>query len=235
MPVDTAAVLVAAGQGRRLGGTNKALLPLGGESLLAHALRALRAAPSIAEIVVVLGDADHAAFEARWGVRAEALGAHRVVPGGAERWLSSRAGCSASDPGLDFLLVHDCARPLVEAADIEAVLAAARASGAALLAEPRADLLKQADADGRVAATLPREGLWRASTPQAARRAVLLQAFERWPADQPPPTDESAVLEAAGVHPLLVAASRPNPKITRAADLPLAEALLAARALEHHA
>lgn len=230
MAQDTAAVVVAAGAGRRLGGSNKALLPLGGRPMLAWSLAALRAAPSIGQIIVVMSAADDARLRAESGRDARGLGADRVVPGGAERWESSLAGLQAADPALPLVLVHDAARPLLTADDVERVLAAARSQGAALLAEALADTLKQADAQGRVLRTVERTGLWRAQTPQAARRADLTAAFAAWQAaGKGLPTDEAMLLEAAGLAPALIPASTPNFKVTLPHDLLLAEAILAAR------
>ena len=226
MPRDASAVILASGRGRRLGSGNKALLPLGGEAMLEHSLRAFRSAASVAEIVLVLGADDRRAYRDRWGTEPAA---DRIVEGGAERWLSSRAGCEATRTECSFVAVHDSARPLIEAPTIEAVLAAARSHGAALAAAPLADTLKRADAGQRAAGTLPREGLWRAQTPQAARRDWLLGAFQAWPRSNEAPTDEARLLEEGGRHPILVPAPSTNLKVTTAADLELAEALLAQR------
>ena len=221
-----AAVVVAAGSGRRMGGGNKALLPLGDGPLLARSVRALRAAPAVAQVVVVMNDDDRAAFVEQWGCDPTELGADLVVPGGEQRWLSSRNGVTATDPALELVTVHDAARPLVSTADHQAVLEAAARDGCALLAVPLDDTLKEADEVGAVARTLPRERLWRAATPQAARRALLLAAFDAWPTDAPPPTDECRLLEAAGHHPTLVEARGVPLKITRARDHELLEKLL---------
>ncbi|RMH03835.1 MAG: 2-C-methyl-D-erythritol 4-phosphate cytidylyltransferase [Planctomycetota bacterium] len=229
MRPDTAVVVLAAGRGRRLGRGNKALLELAGEPLLARSLRAARAAAGTSEVVLVMPPRDAAAFAERWGRPPEAFGADRVVPGGAERWESSRAGCAAATA--EFVLVHDAARALVEAELFEAVAAAVREHGAALAAAPVADTLKRSTPDGRSSGTLSREGIWAAQTPQGARRDLLLAAFEAWdPAARGLPTDESSLLEAAGHQPVLVEAPSTNRKITTPADLELAEALLAARA-----
>ncbi len=229
MPPDTAFVVLAAGRGRRLGRGNKGLLELGGEPLVARSIRQARAAAAIGEIVLVMNPEDLAALQEQWSCDAAALGADRVVPGGAERWLSSRAGCEATSPEWDQLLVHDAARALVDSALIDAVAAGVRSAGAALAAAPVADTLKLAGDQGRVGRTLDREGLWAAQTPQGARRELLLAAFASWPADAGLPTDESMLLEAAGHAPLLVAAPTDNTKITTAADLELARARLRAR------
>jgi len=221
-----AAVVVAAGSGTRLGLGNKALLPLAEAPLVAWTLSQLREAPAVAQVVLVMGEADCVAFRERWQEDVEALGADVVVAGGAERWLSSRAGVQATDPALPVVLVHDAARPLTLAEDIQRVAEAAHTHGAALLAAPLADTLKEAGEDGRVVRTLSRERLWRAATPQGARRELLLEAFAAWPADGPPPTDEASLLEAAGHPPLLVEGGATAFKITTLEDLFLAEKLL---------
>lgn len=230
MPREMAAVVVAAGAGRRLGGSNKALMPLAGRPMLAWSLAALRAAPSVAQVVVVMNGPDEARLCAESGRDARGWGADLVVPGGGQRWESSRAGVAACASELPWVLVHDAARPLIVAEDVERVAAAAREHGAALLAEPLADTLKESDGSGRVRRTLDRAGLWRAQTPQAGPRARLLAAFAAWDeARDGPPTDEAMLLERNGLLPVLVPASGPNLKITLPHDLLLAETLLDAR------
>ena len=227
MIADTAAVLVAAGLGRRMGGTNKALLPLAGKPVLGFCLQTLRQSPSIRHIVLVMNELDIRRLADEWHTDPAAMGVDQVVAGGAERWLSSRNGCRAVGPGFDYLLVHDVARPLLRAEDLEAVLAAARRSGAALAAEPLTDTLKQGCTDTRVRHTVQRQGLWRAQTPQVARRSWMLDAFQRWDCDQDGlPTDESMMLEKIGHAPELVPCQGPNFKITLPRDLLLADALI---------
>lgn len=235
MIADTAAVLVAAGLGRRMGGTNKALLRLAGRPVLAHSLDTLKKSPSIGRIYLVMNDLDLHRLADEWHTDPAALGADVVVAGGTERWISSRNGCTAAGTDLPYLLVHDAARPLLTAEDLEAVLEAARRSGAALAAEPLADTLKQSCADTRVQQTVPREGLWRAQTPQVARSTWMLEAFAAWdPATQGLPTDESMLLENIQHAPELVPCQGPNFKITLPRDLLLAEALLRDAQLADH-
>lgn len=233
MGLSVAAVVLGAGSGRRLSGTNKALLALAGEPMIAHSLRALRGVLSISQIIVVMNPHDQERLQAEWHVNPQDLGADVVVPGGRERWLSSQAGCQASTPPRQaadadsLLLVHDAARPMVQASDIQAVIAAAQETGAALLAEPVADTLKSSGQDSHVLDTVSRDCLWRAQTPQVARRDWLLEAFARWAKSrQDNPTDESMLLEYCGHSPRLVASSAPNFKVTTQRDLQLAEALL---------
>lgn len=236
MKADTAAVVVAAGLGRRMGGTNKALLRLGGRPVLAYSLQTLRQSASIGQIVLVMNEGDRQRLADEWHTDAQTLGADLVVCGGAERWLSSRHGCEATDPEFDFVLVHDGARPLLQPADLESVLEAARRTGAALAAEPLADTLKQSCTDTRVKHTVPREDLWRAQTPQVARRNWMLEAFASWDSDRDGlPTDESMMLEKIGHAPELVPCTGPNFKITLPRDLLLAEALMRDPSLADHA
>ena len=227
MSADTAAVLVAAGLGRRMGGINKTLMRLAGKPVLAHSLATFRACASVGQIIVVMKDADLERLAAEWHTTPQQLGADLVVAGGAERWLSSRNGCRAASSAMDYLLVHDAARPLVTADDIEAVIAGARRSGAAIAAEPVADTLKMSCAEDRVQSTMSRDSMWRALTPQVARFDWMLDAFAKWDSDSHGlPTDESMMLEHCGHAPELVASTSPNFKITAPRDLLLAEALL---------
>jgi len=236
MKADTAVVVVAAGLGRRMGGTNKALLRLGGRPVLSYSLQTLRECPAVGQIVLVMNAADRQRLADEWHTDAQTLGADVVVCGGAERWLSSRHGCEATDPQLAYVAVHDGARPLLQAADLAAVLEAARRNGAALAAEPLADTLKQSCTDTRVKHTVPREDLWRAQTPQVARRDWMLKAFASWDAERDGlPTDESMMLEKIGHAPELVPCTGPNFKITLPRDLLLAEALMRDPSLADHA
>jgi 2-C-methyl-D-erythritol 4-phosphate cytidylyltransferase len=136
---------------------------------------------------------------------------------------------SVADDAL--VLVHDAARPCVRGADLDRLIAAAQddATGA-LLAAPLRDTLKRADANGRVEATVPRADLWRALTPQAFRRGALTRALDRAQADGVAVTDEAMAMERLGLRPLLVEGNEDNIKVTVAADLALAEGILAMQA-----
>jgi 2-C-methyl-D-erythritol 4-phosphate cytidylyltransferase len=129
--------------------------------------------------------------------------------------------------GHDFVLVHDAARPLIDSEDIENVISAMREHGSALAAEPLADTLKKCCGDTRVTATVDRDCLWRAQTPQGASCDLMQQAFSKWDCDsQGLPTDESMMLENIGANPQVVACKGPNFKLTSPRDLHVAEALL---------
>ena len=220
-------VIPAAGSGRRFGGdTPKQYLPLHGQPLLAWTLARLASHPAVDGLMVVIAAAD-----AWWpGWTSVAGKPVRTAVGGAERADSVLAGLRAlaDVPGAGpWVMVHDAARPCVPHADLDRLLAAGTADpvGAILAARVR-DTVKQAGPDGRIAATLPRERLWRAQTPQLARRERLQYALEQSAPRAVVPTDEAAALETIGEFPLLVEGSDENLKVTTSPDLALAESIL---------
>lgn len=224
------AVVPAAGSGARMGGDiPKQYLPLAGACVLEISLRALLAIPGMTTISVALQSGD------RFAAGLSLLRDPRilVVSGAAERsgsvlaGLEALRGRAAAD---DWVLVHDAARPCVRAQDIaELVAAVSSASVGGLLAEAIVDTVKQADGMRRVVGTLDRSALWLAQTPQMFRYAELVGALEQAHARGLVVTDEAAAMEMAGYQVQLVQSSRENIKITRPADLPLAEFYLAQR------
>ncbi|MBL8769050.1 MAG: 2-C-methyl-D-erythritol 4-phosphate cytidylyltransferase [Planctomycetes bacterium] len=222
-PAFVAAIVVAAGSGRRLGaGINKVLLPLARRPILRRSVDALCADPRVMSVRVVIRPEDEAdVTQALSGGRWPDL---RCVHGGKERADSVRHGLDAVDPRAQLVLVHDAARPLLPATVLSAVIDAGLAHGAAIPAVPIADTLKRVR-DGIVRETVDRSELAAAQTPQAAKPELLRAAYAQWPADGPPPTDEAQLLERAGVRVAVVAGDATNLKITTAADLALAEFL----------
>lgn len=220
-------VVPAAGRGRRFGGdVPKQYLRLHDKPLLLHTLERLAAHPRIAGLMLVV-----AADDASWVQSiVEVLGKPLLrVTGGAERADSVLAGLRALPASVavdDCVLVHDAARPCVRAADISRLIDLAVPAGGGLLAAPLRDTLKRADAQGRVAATEPREARWRALTPQLFPRAALEAALAAAAASGVAVTDEAMAMERAGHAPLLVEGSEDNIKVTTPADLALAEFIL---------
>lgn len=148
------------------------------------------------------------------------------VAGGATRQLSVAACLAACPADADLVLVHDGARPAVAIEDLQATLDAAEKGDGAILGRPVADTLKRV-ASGRVSSTVDRADLFRAETPQVFRPSVLREALRQSAADGFVGTDEASVVERLpGVTILTVAASRPNPKLTRPQDKALVEMLL---------
>jgi len=218
-------VVVAAGRGTRFGGeTPKQYQPIGGVPMVLRAVRPFAAHPEVAQVALVLPPADAEAPPAF--LRGVAGAGLVVVAGGAERSDSVAAGLRALGPACTVVLVHDAARPFVGRAVIDAVIAHARAGEGAVAAVRVSDTLKQAAAEDatRVARTVPRDGLWRAQTPQGFPRAVLERAYAA-ARDEGGATDDAALVERTGVAVRLVPDSPRNMKVTTPEDLAIAELL----------
>ena len=226
-PPDTraAAVVVAAGRGRRFGASDKVLMPLAGRPMLAYVLDALEHATTIAAVVLVVGQHTRVAVE-----RLVAAGpwtkVRAVVVGGERRQDSVAAGVAALPTKSDIVVVHDGARPLVPPALFDRCARAAATTGAAIAAVPVADTLKRV-VDTRVVGTVDREALWAAQTPQAFRRSLIEHVIARG-AGQFLVTDEAGLCEALGLPVEVVPGSPSNLKITHPEDIAVAEALLRA-------
>jgi 2-C-methyl-D-erythritol 4-phosphate cytidylyltransferase len=153
-----------------------------------------------------------------------------VVAGGSARFESVANALRELRADVDFVAVHDAARPCVTPALIDAVFTRAAETGAALLAIPVADTIKRGDAAGRVTGTVDREGLWLAQTPQVFRRDWLTEAYARRESLGPSITDDARLVEAAGHAVYLVTGSATNLKITTPADLDIAADIVQSRA-----
>ncbi len=224
------ALVPCAGTGTRAGGEGpKQYRMLAGRPLVAHTLTALAAVRRLAATLVVLAP-DDAGFDAALPGFEGARG-WVVRRGGATRAASVAAGLdelaargAAAD---DWVLVHDAARCLLRPEWVDALIDACVGDAVGgLLAQPLADTLKQAGADGRVAATVDRSGKWAAQTPQMFRLGLLRRALA---AAGPGVTDEAAAVESLGLAPRLVAAPLENFKLTWPEDFELAERLLRTR------
>jgi 2-C-methyl-D-erythritol 4-phosphate cytidylyltransferase len=221
-PERVAAVVVAAGRGERLGAPDKVLLPLAGRAMLAWSLRALEQAETIGPVVVVAGS--HTLEAVGQLVRDGRFAKVRaVVAGGERRQDSVAAGLAALPEGTEIVVIHDGARPLVEPELFDRCAAAAAKHGAAIAATPVSDTLKRV-AEGTIAGTVDRAGLWAAQTPQAFRLEALRRAIAASSGETV--TDEAGLCEAAGVPVSVVPASPANLKVTHAEDIPVADALL---------
>jgi 2-C-methyl-D-erythritol 4-phosphate cytidylyltransferase len=228
-----AAVVVAAGSGRRMGaGRNKIFLPVMGRPILARTLELFQAEPEVQVVVLVAAPAE--LEECRAGIL-EPFGLTKVtglVPGGRTRHRSEHNGIEALAPRIEsgeveVVLVHDGVRPFTEPAHLRRAVALARAEGAAVVAV-RARGLVRAGAAGEIDEEV--EGLlWAAQTPQAFRGRLLLEAHRRAAAEGFEGTDTASVVERAGHVVRVVEGSYDNVKITTADDLPLAEEILARR------
>jgi 2-C-methyl-D-erythritol 4-phosphate cytidylyltransferase/2-C-methyl-D-erythritol 2,4-cyclodiphosphate synthase len=218
------ALVVAAGKGSRFGGPlPKQYLPLGGATVLRHAVSALADHPRVADVLVAIRSEDRGLFDRTTA----ALAVLAPIAGGETRQDSVGLGLEAlAGYRPDRVLIHDGARPFPDRALIDRVIDGLDQAEAAIPCLPVRDTLKRAEA-GVIRETIDRSALWRAQTPQgfrfdailAAHRAAVGRAF----------TDDAAVAEAAGIMPLVVEGSEDNLKITTPQDLIAAERILAAR------
>ena len=223
------ALVPCAGAGARAGSrTPKQYVALAGTPMVSHTLAALAQVARIGLVVVAIAPEDDE-FErcvelpssSRFAV-ARCGGASRAATVAAGLAELAQRGAGADD----WVLVHDAARCLVRAEWIDRLIdACATDPVGGLLAVPVADTLKR-EAEGRVAVTLPRVGVWQAQTPQMFRLGMLTDALARAGAGA---TDEASAIEALGLAPLLVPGSSQNLKITQQEDFALAEAILRAR------
>jgi 2-C-methyl-D-erythritol 4-phosphate cytidylyltransferase/2-C-methyl-D-erythritol 2,4-cyclodiphosphate synthase len=219
----SAVVIVAAGRGLRAGGpVPKQYARLGGQPVLRRSALAFRQIPEIQEIVAVIHPADRALAEAALSDIARI----RLVDGGATRQASVRAGLtSLKYDRPDTVLIHDAARPFVDKTTILDLLAALSRADGAIPAAPLSDTLKSGAA-GRVTGTVPRDGLWRAQTPQAFRFQAIAEAHDALATEDL--TDDAALAERLGLKIVIVPSPSTNFKLTTPEDFQMAEALLAA-------
>ncbi|MBT9497324.1 2-C-methyl-D-erythritol 4-phosphate cytidylyltransferase [Zoogloea oleivorans] len=219
------AIVPAAGSGSRMRSEQpKQYLSLLGQPLIRHTLAALCASPVIDRVYVVLSVGDQ-----EWDRHDWTSFGNRLVPlfcGGASRADSVLNGLRAiadDTSESDWVLVHDAARPCLAPWHIEnLVRELIHDEVGGILAVPVADTLKQADSHQHIAATVPRDGLWQAQTPQMFRYVMLKRALE----SARNVTDEASAIEAMGLRPRLVRGDPTNLKVTYPLDLHLAEWIL---------
>jgi 2-C-methyl-D-erythritol 4-phosphate cytidylyltransferase len=217
------ALLVAAGRGERLGADGpKAFVMLAGRPMLEWSLDALRAVEQVTRVVVALPEG------------AQAPAGTIGVAGGAERSHSVRAALAAAGTGDpdEPVLVHDAARPLLTPEIVRRSLSELERTGAdaVVAAAPVVDTIKRvADAELRVAETVPRSVLWAVQTPQVFRRSVLERVLAQPDAVLAAATDDAGLVEQAGGRVHLVESPRENLKVTTPVDLRLAALLLEER------
>lgn len=215
----------AAGMGRRMGGARKPFLQLAGEPLLVHALRPFLAAPGVEAVVVAVAPDDvEAAREWVPGLDARI----RLVAGGATRADSVARAVEALPEGVEVILVHDAARPLVTRETVLRCIQVAASGEGAVAGWPATDTLKEVDGEGRVLRTPDRSRIWHAQTPQGFPAGVLRDVLAD-PEARRQATDDASLVEAAGFPVRMVEGSAGNLKVTRPADLPMAEHILARR------
>lgn len=217
--MDVAAIVPAAGRGRRMGrAREKAFLTVAGKPLLVHTLSRLLAAGRFTECVVAVPGERLA--RARRMLDRHGLERVRLVAGGRTRAESVLIALEATAPSSRWALVHDGARPLVSRDLVRRLLRAAGSAGGALCAMPSVATVKESDAGGRyVRRTVDRRRIWLAQTPQVFRRDRLLERYRRLGDAALSATDEAALFDGTNVRVKLVQGDPHNVKITTPADL----------------
>ncbi len=209
-------------------GFDKLMVPLAGQPLLSHTLRAFEDCAVITGILLVcdpLREGEFRDLSKRYGIKKLLA----CVPSGQERRDSVWNGILAAGENADYLAVHDGARPLITPRLIANCIQAAIQYGSACLAEPVADTIHRANGKKVLTETLSREGLWRMQTPQSFRRSDLLEAYARLIQENATATDEASVFLRIGKQVFIEEADDWNFKITLPRDLALAEIIFSGR------
>lgn len=215
-----AAIVLAAGRGTRFG-KPKQLVEIAGTPMLLWSVRLFESMPEISQVVIVT--------EPAWLAEIASLTSSTVVHGGPTRQASGFAGLAHIRAGIDRVLIHDGARPLITREDVQRGMAPVRPGHASLLGIPVIDTIKAVDGCGQVRRTLDREGLWAAQTPQFATLEDMRRAHAAGMHDGTDATDDAMLLEQAGVSVHMVHGSPENFKVTLPDDRNRAEELLLRR------
>jgi 2-C-methyl-D-erythritol 4-phosphate cytidylyltransferase len=214
------AIIVAAGESRRMNGVDKVLAPLGGRPVISHVLGVFDSCQSIDQIVLVV---NQKSLDACQKLVAGLSTPIDICLGGKRRQDSVAAGLKRLKD-CEWVIIHDGARPLVTKALIEDGLKAAKETGAAVAAVPVTDTIKIAGDDRIVHQTPPRQNLWAVQTPQVFLPSIITKAYQQAKGEA---TDDAALVEQAGYKVKLYTGSYENIKITTPQDLLIAEALTA--------
>lgn len=224
-----AVILPAAGRSSRFGGMEKKpFVHLSGRPIWQRSAELFWTRPDVSCAYIVISPEDRDEFRSRYG-HVVAFANAKIVVGGEERTDSIANALAEVPADVEFVAVHDAVRPLATNDLIDAVFAAAKASGAAIPALPVADTLKRVSANQLILETVSRAGLYQAQTPQVFRREWMVDAYARRDA-LGQSTDDSQLIESAGYPVTIVNGSPSNFKITTRNDLALAESLIKNRA-----
>jgi 2-C-methyl-D-erythritol 4-phosphate cytidylyltransferase len=224
-----AVILPAAGQSARFHDKEKKpYINLDGRAVWLRSAEMFVARNDVSQTLIVISPQDQELFERRYRPNIAFMNI-QVVQGGAERFESVANALAKLNADIEFVAIHDAVRPCVTTEQLDAVFATAAQNGAAMLAMPVTETVKQVDNQRKIQATVSREGLWLAQTPQIFRKDWLLDAYAKRAQLKGPITDDAQLVEALG-HPVFVVASTAsNLKITTKPDLYLAEAILKCR------
>jgi 2-C-methyl-D-erythritol 4-phosphate cytidylyltransferase len=220
-----AVILPAAGKSTRFHNRayKKQYAPLAGRAVWLYSADRFVNRPDVAQVILVISPEDRELFDLRFASNVTILGL-TVVEGGAERADSVEKALAKLKPDVEYVCVHDSARPCLAEEWIDRVFAAAEKHGAAILALPIAGTIKRVGKDENISETVPRDGLWEAQTPQVFRRDLLLEAYAQRAGFEA--TDDAQLVERLGRPVAVVQGSPLNLKIATNQDLRLAEQAL---------
>lgn len=224
-----AVIIPAAGKSERFGaGESKTLAKVEGRPVFLHTIERFINRDDVIQTILVVAGKELEQVRTKYGPNLGFMGV-KLVEGGDERADSVAAGLECVKEEADLVAIHDAARPCVTAEMIDAVFAEAARSGAAILAAPITGTIKRVSGAGVIDATVSREGLYEAQTPQVFRRQLIIDAYAKRPTEGETVTDDAQLVERTG-YPVAVARSdATNIKITTKADVTLANAILKAR------
>ena len=213
------------------GSVPKQYLSLGGEPLIVHSLRILQAADTVDEIILAVPESDLDYCINELVTQHGFSKVTRVVAGGVERQDSVRRALEQVTEETEIVLVHDAVRPFLTGQMVSDVIAKADKHGAAIIALPMRDTVKQVGSDQVIQRTVDRHPLWLAQTPQAFRRQWLQEAHRKAHAEGIHATDDAYLVEWLGHSVMVVEGSGENIKVTRPEDIVIGEAILASRSV----
>ncbi len=224
-----AVILPAAGKSSRFRDREKKpFVNLDGRAVWLRCAELFITRDDVVQSLIVVAPEDQETFRRRYQANLAFMNV-QIADGGKERFDSVANALALLKPEVEFVAIHDAARPCVTAELIDTVFQSAVKTGAAMLAVPVADTIKRSDDKGRIRETVPRQGLWLAQTPQVFRRDWLIEAYAKRSQIGGDITDDAQLIEALG-HPVyLLQGSSGNIKITAKEDLALAEAILKSR------
>jgi 2-C-methyl-D-erythritol 4-phosphate cytidylyltransferase len=211
------------------GAVAKQFLTLGDQPLLLHSLRVLQASPAIHEIILAVPEPERDYCLDRIVTPHSISKVLKIVSGGEQRQDSVRHALAEVSPDVEIVLVHDAVRPFLTGDMIEQVVRQAAVHGAAIVALPMKDTVKEVGADGVIERTVDRRPLWLAQTPQAFRKEWLEEAHRKAVINGTHATDDAHLVELLGRSVVVVEGSGDNIKVTRPEDLDIGEAILGRR------
>ena len=222
-----AVILPAAGKSSRFHDEHykKPFAPLADRAVWLHSAEKFINRDDVKQVLLVISPDDQELFQSKFAANVAILGIE-VVLGGEERSDSVGNALARVQSDVDFIAIHDAARPCLAGEWVDRVFSAAEKDGAAILGIRVTSTLKRVDGSGRISETVSRENLWQAQTPQVFRRQLLIDAFAQ--RDNNTATDEAQLVEQAGHSVTMVEGSPINLKITTKSDLRLAAQALQA-------